>query len=89
MWPLMVYAFAACVLVLLSVKSYAGVPRFAYVANSKDNTVSIYTVDAATGLQLHNSYVLSGTAPLGVVVATSGKFMYVVNSGSNNVSAFL
>ena len=33
------------------------VPRFAYVANSNDNTVSIYTVNASTGRLRANGYV--------------------------------
>src|SRR5260370_7023732 len=83
-----VSVLAACTFFLLSASSYAAGPRFAYVANSKDNTVSIYTVDAVTGQFRDNSYVLSGVAPLGVVVTASGKFVFVANSGSNNVSSF-
>ncbi len=38
-------------------------PRFAYVANSGDDTISIYTVDAATG-QLHaNGYMTAERLP--------------------------
>src|SRR5260370_32140163 len=83
-----VNVLAACTFFLLSASSYATGPRFAYVANSKDNGVSIYTVDVVTGQFRDDSYVLSGAAPLGVVVTASGKFVFVANSGSNNVSAF-
>ena len=62
--------------------------RFAYVANSASNTVSIYTVDVKTGRLRHNGYVLAGSGPASVTVAPSGKFAYVANSLSNNVSAF-
>jgi hypothetical protein len=64
-------------------------PRFAYVANSADNTVSIYTVDAMSGQLRPNGYALvGGSTPFSVTVAPSGKFAYVANSNSNNVSAF-
>jgi DNA-binding beta-propeller fold protein YncE len=83
-----VNALAACAFFFLSASSFGPVPRFGYVANSKDNTVSIYTVDAITGQFRDSSYVLSGAAPLGLAVTASGKFVFVANSGSNNVSAF-
>ena len=35
-------------------------PRFAYVANVTDGTISIYTIDAATGKMRHNGYVRRG-----------------------------
>jgi hypothetical protein len=62
--------------------------RFGYVANSGDNTVSLYTVNATTGQLRHNGYVATGTAPISVTVDPSGKFAYVANATSNNVSAF-
>ena len=63
------------------------VPRFAYVANGSDNTVSIYTVNAATGQLRHNGYVATEASPHSVSVDPSGKFAYVANWGSNTVSA--
>jgi 6-phosphogluconolactonase len=63
--------------------------RFAYVANSSDNTVSIYAVDAASGQMRPDGYVLTGgSTPISVTVDPTGKFAYVANAGSNNVSAF-
>ena len=55
-------------------------PRFAYVVNSGDNTVSQYTVNASTGLLRANGYVLTGAAPKAIAFAPNGKFAYVVNS---------
>ncbi len=66
----------------------SNLPRFAYVANYNDNTVSIYTVNAATGQLRHNGYVAAGTAPYSVTVDPSGKFAYAANYGSSNVSAY-
>src|SRR5574341_1708992 len=43
--------------------SGAAYPRFAYVANSNDDTVSMYTVNSGTGQLRHNGYVLAGTNP--------------------------
>ena len=64
------------------------VPRFAYVANPRDNTVSFYTVNAATGQLRHNGYIAAGTYPISVTVDPAGKFAYVVNQTSNTVSAY-
>src|SRR5713226_4323071 len=66
----------------------ATTPRFAYVANSNDNTVSLYAVNATTGQLRHNGYVTAGTNPNSVTVDPSGKFAYVANDGSASVSAF-
>lgn len=63
-------------------------PRFAYVANYDDNTVSQYTVNAAIGQLRHNGYVLAGTNPISVTVDPSNKFAYVANANSNDVSAY-
>ena len=64
------------------------VPRFAYVANSGDNTISIYTVNAADGKLRHNGYAMTGAGPQSVMVDPSGKFAYVANYGSNTVSCY-
>ena len=64
------------------------VPRFAYVANSNDNTVSIYTVNASTGQLRANGYVAAGTQPSAIAVDPSGKFAYVANGQSASVSAY-
>ena len=68
------------------------VPRFAYVANYDDNTVSAYTVNPTTGQLRHNGYVAAGINPASVTVDPSGKFAYVANSfdgaGGNSVSTY-
>jgi len=64
------------------------VPRFAYVANSLDNTVSVYAVDYDTGQLRPRGYVMTGTGPEFVAVHPSGKFVYVANRVSSDVSAF-
>jgi len=66
----------------------SNVPRFAYVANQLDNSVSMYTVNASTGQLRHHGYVAAGTGPVSVTVDASGKFAYVANYISNNISAY-
>jgi YVTN family beta-propeller protein len=67
--------------------------RFAYVANQGSNNVSAYNIDAATGAltALSGSPFTAGTGPASVTVVAYGptqEFAYVVNNGSNNVSAY-
>ena len=64
------------------------VARFAYVANTDDNTVSMYTVDASTGQLRHNGYVAAGNFPRGVGVDPFGRFAYVANRDSDDVSGY-
>src|ERR1700757_4901360 len=71
------------------VSESTGVPRFAYVANSVDGTVSAYTVNPTTGQLRNNGYAFAGKLPQAVVVDPRDKFAYVTNSGDNTISAFL
>ena len=67
------------------------VPRFAYVANSGDNTISIYTVNAVTGDLRSRGYVFAKLDPVSVSIANetiATRFVYAANAGSNNVSAY-
>jgi 6-phosphogluconolactonase (cycloisomerase 2 family) len=64
------------------------VPRFAYVANQNNGTVSVYTVNAKTGQLRSNGYRLAGESPQQVTVDPSGRFAYVANQGSNSISAY-
>src|SRR5260221_1751571 len=74
---------------LLVVRSDASnIPRFAFVANIADGTLSAYTVNTATGQLRHNGYQLVGSSPQSVAVEPRGKYVYVANSDSSTVSAF-
>ena len=64
------------------------VPRFAFVANFNDNTVSSYTVNPTTGQLRHNGYVAAGIQPHSVTVHPSGKFVYVTNFGGTALSGY-
>lgn len=66
----------------------AGLPRFAYVANAFDDAVSIYTVNAGTGMLRHNGYVSTGEEPRSVTIDPLGQFAYVANAISDDVSAY-
>ena len=68
--------------------SVGTVPRFAYVANSSSNTVSIYTVDASTGQWHPHGYVVTGRRPVSVTIDPSGQFAYVANTYGNSVSVY-
>jgi len=68
--------------------SLATVPRFAYVANSASNTVSIYRVDASTGQWHPNGHAVTGDRPSAVTVDPSGQFAYVTNVYGNSISAY-
>lgn len=69
--------------------------RFAYVANLGSNNVSAYTIDAISGLLIPvpgppfpGGTFPAGSAPSSVTVDPLGKFVYVTNESSNNVSGY-
>jgi 6-phosphogluconolactonase len=68
--------------------------KFLYVTNQGDNTVSAFSIDGSGNLSeliLFGSPYLTATAPTGSALATTatGSYLYVANSGSNNISAFI
>src|SRR6266568_2656708 len=63
-------------------------PRFAYVVSHLDDTVSTYAVDEATGRLKYTGKVAAGTEPSSVTVDPSGKYAYVANASSNDVSQY-
>jgi 6-phosphogluconolactonase (cycloisomerase 2 family) len=63
-------------------------PRFAYVTNTGDDTVSGYRMDPTTGQLIHRGYAVAGDGPFSVAVAPSGRFAYVANVNSGNVTTF-
>jgi len=75
-------------LTLIMVRAAGTSPRFAFVANSGDNTVSVYTVNGTSGLLRANGYAVVKSEPLGLTVTQGGQFVYVVNSGSADISGF-
>ena len=63
--------------------------KFLFVANSHDDTLSVFAIDAGSGaLTAVGSPYATHIAPVDVVVDPQGKFVFVVNSGSGDLSAF-
>ena len=64
--------------------------RFAYAVNQDDATVSMFTIDSATGVLIPTmpATVFTGPDPFGIAVDPSGRFAYVVNNNSGTLRAF-
>ncbi len=69
--------------------------RFAYVANPVSNasdlaTISMYTIDPATGVLSPTTpaTVATGFYPQGIAIDPSGRFVYTANSDDSSVSMF-
>jgi len=56
--------------------------KFAYVANSGTNNVSMYTINGTTGALTFTGRVPAGIGPASVAVHPSGKFAYVANESN-------
>jgi DNA-binding beta-propeller fold protein YncE len=63
-------------------------PRYAYVANYSDNTISQYTIGATGALTANGAAVATGTAPFSVTVDPTGKYAYVANNLANTISQY-
>jgi len=55
--------------------------KFAYVANDLSDNVSMYSIDATTGILTYMGVIGAGEYPGSVAVHPSGKFAYVANFG--------
>jgi 6-phosphogluconolactonase (cycloisomerase 2 family) len=64
--------------------------KFAIVANSGSDNVSVYEINQSTGelAEVAGSPFLAGDLPRRVTVDPTGKFVFVPNSGSSNVSVY-
>lgn len=69
--------------------------KHVYVANGGTDTVTAFNVETSGTLTLipqtsgnTNPVSVNGSDPAAIAVTQSGQFLYVVNSGSNNVTAF-
>src|SRR4051812_8337810 len=63
--------------------------RFAYVANSSDNSISIFSMDSTSGqLSKIGQTPSGGVHPIFIKTDPTGKFLYVAHSASGNVSTF-
>jgi len=64
--------------------------HFAYITDNQTG-VTAYAVDSTTGklTAISGATFASGTAPVAVVADASGSFLYVANSGSRDLAAFV
>ena len=58
------------------------------MANAQSNTVSTYEIDAGTGSLRFVGDIGAGTLPVGVTANFDGKYLYVLNHSSENISAY-
>ena len=63
-------------------------PRFAYVVNSADESVSFYAVENDTGRLRYQGKVQSSGSPVSVTVDPSGSYAYVANANGPNVTQY-
>ncbi|MBI1745554.1 MAG: beta-propeller fold lactonase family protein [Acidobacteria bacterium] len=65
-------------------------PRFAYVANANDSTISIYTVDPVTGILRPDGYYYIGlsTQPESLAIDPTGSYLYVADYTGSRVWAY-
>jgi 6-phosphogluconolactonase (cycloisomerase 2 family) len=63
--------------------------KFAYVANLSSRNVSMFAINATTGLLTEiGTPVVSGDGPVSVSIDRTGHFVYVANFISNDVTTF-
>ena len=64
--------------------------KFALVANSGSDDVSVYEINQSTGelAEVTGSPFPAGVSPRRVTVDPTGRFVFVPNSGSSNVSVY-
>ena len=63
-------------------------PRFAYVANYTEDSVSYYAVENDTGRLRYQGKIDAGGGPWSLTVDPSGTYAYVVNYNSDTVSQY-
>ncbi len=62
--------------------------KFLYAANSRANTISIFTVNADSTLSLTGAPVPAGNGPNVAVIDPTGQYLLVTNNFSNDISVF-
>jgi len=62
--------------------------KFAYVANSGSDDISMYTINSTTGALTSTGMIATDRFPTSIAVHPSGKFAYVTNSALNQVEIY-
>ncbi|MDT8383958.1 MAG: beta-propeller fold lactonase family protein [Gammaproteobacteria bacterium] len=68
--------------------SVAATPRFAYSANYFGSSISIFQVDAASGMLRHLSHVPTVKSPSTVLLHPSGSFLYAVSQVTDEIAIY-
>src|SRR6266853_3546027 len=65
-------------------------PKFAYAANLQSNNVSAFRINSGSGTltPVAGSPFAAGSGPFGLTSDLGGRFVYVTNGNSNNVSSY-
>ncbi len=66
-------------------------PRFAFVANQADSTISSYAIDLETGVLQHDGYLTAPEAnagPAELVLHTSGEYIFAINRESRTLGVY-
>lgn len=66
-------------------------PRFAFVANENDSTISSYAIDAETGVMQHRGYSSAPDVAIGpadLLPHPTGEFFFAVNHDSRTISVY-
>jgi 6-phosphogluconolactonase (cycloisomerase 2 family) len=66
-------------------------PRYSYVSNNTDNTISAFVIDPQTGKTRSIGYVLAGGplfSPFGIAIDPQQRFLYTVSNFQPGVAAF-
>ncbi|MGA8429090.1 MAG: beta-propeller fold lactonase family protein [Candidatus Sulfotelmatobacter sp.] len=82
-----VFVFNCFVLPSAQGATAAAKPRFVYVANNQDGSVSVFEVDNFM-LRARDYVYESGSSPLSVALTPSQKFLYVGGNGSPGLSCY-
>lgn len=67
---------------------FAFTPRFAFIANAGDSTLSTFTVDTSTGQLRTTGYRTAGPTPTSLRLHPNGKFLYGGNGSVNTISGY-
>lgn len=63
-------------------------PRYAFVVNSTNNSVSTFVADSFSGRMKWIGNATVGTGPVSIATDSNGRYAYIANSQSNSISQF-
>jgi len=75
----------ATIAIIVQARRY---PRFAYVVDQGDSTISIYTVKGSTGQLRPRGYVTTVASPRSITVDPTGRFAYLTDYVTDTISVY-